>query len=557
MARSHLVLGPMLRHVGPHDATVWVETAGPCTVEVLEHRADTFEVCGHHYALVVVEDLTPGTSTPYDVRLDGEKVWPPDGYDYPAPRIRTPDGSGRLRLVWGSCRTALPHYPPYTWSPMRDPMGRETDALWATAERMRGEDEAQWPDALFFVGDQVYADDTVSPQTKEFARQRRDTRRPPGEQVYDFAEYCRLYLESWSYPTIRWLLSTVPSSMIFDDHDVHDDWNTSAAWRARMARTDWWQEHLEGALMSYWIYQHLGNMRRDELEHDAVFAALRANQGDGEAILRAFAAKAEVESDGHKDARWSFRRDFGGTRLVVIDSRAGRILEGGHRQMVDDKEWRWVEQQMLSTDEEPVEHLLVATSLPLLLPAGLHHLEAWNEALCAGAWGRRVAGWSEKVRQVADLEHWAAFESSFERLAEILRRVTDSSHGPPPRSVTVLSGDVHFSYVSDAHFRSGPPAQCPIYQVVCSPIRNALPRSVRHGERFARSRTGRWVGRSLSKAAGVGLPAFEWEMTSGPWFDNLIATLEVDGPHLRVLFDIAPAGHGEPELQRVLERRLA
>ena len=29
--------------------------------------------------------------------------------------------------------------------------------------------------------------------------------------------------------------------MIFDDHDVIDDWNTSAAWLAEMRATPWWQ----------------------------------------------------------------------------------------------------------------------------------------------------------------------------------------------------------------------------------------------------------------------------------------------------------------------------
>ena len=73
---SRLVLGPLLRHVGTEDATVWVETDSPCTVEVLGCTEQTWTVAGHHYALVCVEGLAPGTSTPYDVRLDGEVVWP-------------------------------------------------------------------------------------------------------------------------------------------------------------------------------------------------------------------------------------------------------------------------------------------------------------------------------------------------------------------------------------------------------------------------------------------------------------------------------------------------
>ena len=68
-------------------ATVWVETDAPAEVAVLGHRAPTFEVEGHHYALVVIDDLEPGSVTRYEVRLDGAVVWPPpDG----RPSVRDP-----------------------------------------------------------------------------------------------------------------------------------------------------------------------------------------------------------------------------------------------------------------------------------------------------------------------------------------------------------------------------------------------------------------------------------------------------------------------------------
>ena len=109
-----LVLGPLLRHVGETDATVWVETDGRCTVEVLGHQEDTWEVAGHHYALVSVEGLEPGGGTPYDVRLDGEVVWPPPGSPYPPSRIRTLDPSRALHVVFGSCRYASTELAPRT-----------------------------------------------------------------------------------------------------------------------------------------------------------------------------------------------------------------------------------------------------------------------------------------------------------------------------------------------------------------------------------------------------------------------------------------------------------
>ena len=46
----------------------------------------------------------------------------------------------------------------------------------------------------------------------------------------DFEEYTWLYHEAWLPEVERWVLSVVPSAMIFDDHDMIDDWNTSPSW---------------------------------------------------------------------------------------------------------------------------------------------------------------------------------------------------------------------------------------------------------------------------------------------------------------------------------------
>ena len=124
------------------------------------------------------------------------------------------------------------------------------------------------------LGDQVYADET-SPETRAFIASRRDPRQPPYEQVADFEEYTRLYAEAWGDPDARWLLSVIPSSMMFDDHDVVDDWNTSRSWRREMGATTWWRERITGALMSYWIYQHLGNLSATELRSNDLLARVR------------------------------------------------------------------------------------------------------------------------------------------------------------------------------------------------------------------------------------------------------------------------------------------
>jgi hypothetical protein len=556
---TRLLLGPLLRYVGETQATVWVETDAACEVAVLasplpaarEARAATFEVEGHHYGLVLVEGLEPGRAYEYEVLLDGELVWPEPGGRFPPSSIRTLDPADRrrpLELVFGSCRVAAPHEPPYTLPKRVDRRGREVDALRTYGLRMLGQPPAAWPHALLLLGDQVYADDT-SPGTRAFITARRDTREPPWEEVADFEEYTRLYREAWSEPVLRWLLSTVPSAMIFDDHDVHDDWNTSAAWLAAMRAEPWWQERIESALASYWIYQHLGNLSPADLADDPTWAKVRAT-GDAGPVLRALAARADREPLG---TRWSYRRDFGTTRLVVVDSRCGRVLDG-RRDMLDPEEWRWVAEQVTGA----FDHLLVATSLPLLLARGTHHLEAWNEAVCAGAWGRAAARAGERLRQAADLEHWAAFGASFERLARLLVEVGSGRRGPAPASVVVLSGDVHHAYLARVEAPAGARLESAVWQAVCSPLRNALEPRLRRVHRLAMTRAGELFGWTLARLAGVRRPPIRWRVVRGPWFDNQVATLELDGRALALRIERAPAGPDpHPALEPVLAEPLA
>ena len=61
-------------------------------------------------------------------------------------------------------------------------------------------------------------------------------------------------------------------------------------------------------------------------------------------------------------------------------------------------------------------HLVIASTLPVFLSHGIHHLEAWNEAVCDGAWGELARRGGEALRRKIDLEHWAAFGRSFEAM---------------------------------------------------------------------------------------------------------------------------------------------
>jgi hypothetical protein len=551
---ARLVLGPLLRYVGDDDATIWVETDRACEVKVLGCSSPTFCVAGHHYGLLSVSGLEAGACVRYEVHLDGERCWPLADSPFPPSVIRTRTPGQPLRLVFGSCRVTVPHQPPYTLSKDRDDRGREVDALLALSERLRTQPPPDWPDALLLLGDQIYADQ-VSPQTERLIEERRasdegSAQAPPRGEVADFEEYTWLYQEAWSDAATRWLLSTVPSSMIFDDHDVHDDWNTSWAWVREIRTVPWWHERILGAYMSYWIYQHLGNLSPAELAENALLAEVRKAQ-DAEEILRAFAEHAEREIAG---TRWSFRRDFGRNRLLVLDSRAGRVLDEERREMLSEEEWAWVEDCV--TGE--FDHLLIATTLPWLLSPGLHHLEAWNEAVCDGAWGRTAARLGEKIRQAVDLEHWSAFHRSFVRLTDLIHQVASGRRGPAPASVIVLSGDVHHAYLAEASFPGRAPIQSAVVQAVCSPIRNPLDRTERRSLRAALSRRAATAPRRLARSAGVQPAAVRWEFTGEPTFDNQVASLLLTGRAAHLTIEkTRPEDWAAPRLHQTLSRTIA
>jgi hypothetical protein len=546
-----LVLGPLLRYTGERDATIWVETDAACEVEVLGCRESTFCVHGHHYALVHCDDLEPGATIPYEVRLDGERVWPEPDSGYPPSVIRTQPATGPFRIAWGSCRVCAPHTPPYSLRKDQDPRGREVDALRVLADRMCVTDSADWPHALVLLGDQVYADE-VPPGVCDYIRAHRDPEVPPGETIANFEEYTELYRESWSEPHIRWLLSTVPSAMIFDDHDVHDDWNTSKTWVHDMRATGWWDDRIVGGFASYWLYQHIGNLAPAHLREDGIYEQLRA-AGDGWEILSEYAFRADREVAG---SRWSYCRDFGRTRLIMVDSRAGRVLDPpDERSMLDPQEWEWFEEHAAGE----FDHLLIGTSLPLLLAPGLHYLESWNEEVCNGAWGKPASVVGEKIRQAADLEHWAAFGRSLDRVMRIVREAGSGAHGEPPASIVALSGDVHHAYLAEVGFPCGSNVRSAVYQATCSPFRNPLDEKERRTIRFACSRAGTLVGKLLARAAGVGSPPVRWRFThEAPFFDNQVCHLELDGRRARLRLEKTASSENEGfSLETAFEHTLA
>ena len=279
-------------------------------------------------------------------------------------------------------------------------------------------------------------------------------------------------------------------------------WTGRSRWRA----TSWWHGRIVAGLASYWVYQHLGNLSPAERAEDEIWQRIVSHSGPGEPdvsdALDAFADRVDREP---RTYRFSYRRDFGDIRLVVVDSRA-RDLTPTARALVDSTEWEWLDEQLRGG----FRHLLVATSLPFLLPIGLHHVESWDEAISQGVWGRLAARIGERLRQMVDLEHWARGRTA-SRLA-VLTEIADGGRGTARIRWPILSGDVHFSYIAEVD-RSGGGR---IVQAVCSPVRNPLPRLMRWFSVVMSYGLARPVGAVVARSAKVPILRSSGPRPKGP-----------------------------------------
>ena len=220
--------------------------------------------------------------------------------------------------------------------------------------------------------------------------------------------------------------------------------------------------------------------------------------------------------------------------------------------MFDDEVWDWI----VDHASGDFDHLLLCTTVPYLLSPGFHDLEAWNERLCDGAWGGLAARGSEKLRRAVDFDHWAAFQFSFQRLRELLEEVGSGKRGKAPASIA--SSPATSTTPTSATSPSGPGRR----SRARSTRRSARPTATRSTARERRrsrpaSRSRRAFAHGLARISGAPDPGIRWRLLEGPYFDNQVATLRLDGREATVRLDKTIAGEDESNLEKTFERRLA
>ena len=246
-------------------------------------------------------------------------------------------------------------------------------------------------------------------------------------------------------PAVRRVLAHLPVAMIFDDHDVTDDWNLSREWEEIAYGHPFSRRVIGNALVAYLVNQGWGN------RPEAFDTELLALLGEG---------LAEPGGSAHEEAidrllkfeEWHYTWPTT-PPLVVIDTRTQRWRsEYAARRPSGLMDWEAL------TD---LQHTLRGLPAVLLVsPAPIFGVKL-IEAI------QRVFTWFGHPLMV-DAENWMAHPGAAEAILNIFR------HRRTPQHFVVLSGDVHYSFVYDVELRGrvrGPD----IWQICSSGVRNGFP----------------------------------------------------------------------------------
>ncbi|WP_028863013.1 alkaline phosphatase D family protein [Psychromonas aquimarina] len=244
---------------------------------------------------------------------------------------------------------------------------------------------------------------------------------------------------------VQRLFAHLPTYMIFDDHDITDDWNLSAAWEQQTYQHPFSRRIIGNGLMAYWLCQGWGN------EPD--------NFGlDFHKTARSYFTEPNKSSHDNfveylfKFEQWHYTVNTY-PKILVLDTRTRRWRSESNLNkpsgLMDWEALTEMQQSMINEDS-----IILVSPAPIF---GVKFIEALQQLMT----------WLGLPLMV-DAENWMAHKGAANVLLSIF------SHRKTPEQFIILSGDVHYSFVYDIRlrFRSNSPK---IYQITCSGIKNQFP----------------------------------------------------------------------------------
>ncbi|MDX1398110.1 MAG: alkaline phosphatase D family protein [Oceanospirillum sp.] len=244
---------------------------------------------------------------------------------------------------------------------------------------------------------------------------------------------------------VRRLMAHLPVAMIFDDHDITDDWNLTAAWEQTAYGNDFSRRIIGNTLVGYLLCQGWGNAPEqlpDELMQLTETALVNPGGDEHNQLID------ELIRFPHWHYQWDTQ-----PVLLVLDTRTHRWrsersldLPSG---LMDWEALTDLQQSLIGHDA-----VVMVSPAPVF---GVKLIEVIQ----------RIFTWFGKPLMV-DAENWMAHKGAAYALMNLFR------HPKTPKNFVILSGDVHYSFVYDIELRGrerGPD----IWQITSSGYKNEFP----------------------------------------------------------------------------------
>ena len=264
--------------------------------------------------------------------------------------------------------------------------------------------------------------------------------------------------------SVRRVLANVPTYMIFDDHDVTDDWNITGKWYDDVRGSPMGRRIVSNALAACWGFQAWGD-DPDNFDKDLVLTITqRLNEAGNDGDIG-----ERYDLHTWKDRGWGFSIPTE-PPIIAIDSRTQRLYEYENRnkaypaQLLDRYalDWLRVEWAKLKTGQQIGNDTcpVLITTTPVM---GFHVLETFQR------WALSLVSWLESdpliklleqcwhkegfitdwIVKFIDAESWSSNEEGFVAFMDTL-----CTRMGIVRCV-FLSGDVHYAFTATAGYTHG------------------------------------------------------------------------------------------------------
>lgn len=245
-------------------------------------------------------------------------------------------------------------------------------------------------------------------------------------------------------PRVQRVLAHIPTYMIFDDHDVTDDWNLTRGWEQEVYNNPFSKRMIGNALTGYLLCQGWGNAPSK--------VAPLINQAKQMFQTAALEDQDEFIQTLLHFEQWDYRLDTT-PPIAVLDTRTRRWRsESSLNKPSGLMDW-----EALCDFQQGIigkEAVIVISAAPIY---GVKFIEAIQKVFTF--FGKALT---------VDAENWMAHKGTANVMLNIF------THYKTPPEFIILSGDVHYSFVYDVRlrYRKNSPH---ITQFTCSGMKNAFP----------------------------------------------------------------------------------